>query len=186
MEITDQIFRNALNGDMQAFELIVTSYERLVYSVALRFLKNPEDAKDASQEVFIKVYRNLDKCKDISVLKSWICAITNNTCIDIIRKQKRQSTLSLDEQIATEDSSFAFEIQSDEKTPEQQYIEEEDYESLKKAIENLPVDYRSVIVLRDIHNLSYSEVAEAASINIGTVKSRLARGRAMLRKMYAG
>lgn len=186
MEVTEQIFRNAVRGDMQSFEMIVTAYERLVYSVAIRLLKNPEDAKDASQDVFIKVYKNLEKCKGIDVLKSWICAITNNTCIDIIRKQKRQPTLSLDEQFETEEGSFVFETPSDEKTPEQQFIEDEGYEMLKKAIENLPLDYRSVLILRDIHNLSYTEVAKTANVNIGTVKSRLARGRAMLRKMYSG
>ncbi|MCL2874039.1 MAG: sigma-70 family RNA polymerase sigma factor [Defluviitaleaceae bacterium] len=186
MEITSQEFLKALNGDIRAFENIVKTYERLVYSVALRLLRNPEDAKDATQEVFIKVYKSLDKCKNENMLKSWICVITNNTCIDIIRKHSKQSTISLDAQIETDEGAFIFEIPSDEKTPEQKLVEDEGYEMLKAAIDKLPLDYRSVLVLRDIHSLSYSEVAEATNLNMGTVKSRLARARAMLKKIYIG
>lgn len=184
MEITSEQFQDAVAGGVYAFELIVTKYERLVYTVALRLLKNPEDAKDVTQETFIKVYKNLDKCKNEKMLKSWICVIANNTSIDSIRKQKKQSTISLDAQIETEAGQFIFEIPSDEKTPELKLIEDEGYGELKEAIDKLPLDYRNVLILRDIHSLSYLDVAEATNLNIGTVKSRLARARAMLRKLY--
>ena len=98
-ENTDILIKSALNGDMSAFEELIIQYEKKVYNVALRVLKNPDDAMDISQEVFIKIYKNLDKFDGKASFSTWLYRITTNTCIDELRKRKGKETYSIDNDI---------------------------------------------------------------------------------------
>ncbi len=182
-EIDDIILKEAQSGSIKAFEKIVYKFERLVYNIAFKMLKNPEDASDLSQEALIKIYKNLNKCQDASVLKAWVCRITTNACIDEIRKRKGKTYESLDFEIEHEEGDFTKEYKSSEEGPEQVLINKELRIDIAKAIDKLAPSYRALIVLRDVEGLSYLELAEITESNLGTVKSRLSRARNMLKKI---
>ena len=176
------LFSKAQAGDMQAFEIFIINYEKLIYNAAYRMLPNPYDAEDIAQEVMIKVYKNISKCKNIASFKSWLLKIVHNTSIDEIRKRKNKATISLDKEFEGDDGPMENQLLKDENTPETELIKKDTARQIQKAIENLPADYRSVIVLRDVAGLSYEEIAKVTGVNLGTVKSRIARARSNLQK----
>lgn len=177
-----QILESARAGDTEAFRELIIPYEKLVFNIAYRMLGSAEDACDISQEVWIKVYKNLDKCTNYDFFKAWLIRITNNTCIDELRKRKvRISPDSYDKQLETEDSEMELQIKSDEETPEEQFLSAQRKAALEKAIQKLSPVYKSVIIYRDIQGLSYEEIAKATEQNIGTVKSRISRARSTLK-----
>jgi len=176
----DLLLQRAASGDMDAFEALIRSYERLIFSIAYRMLGNADDARDASQEVLIKIYKNLGKCANMKAFKSWVYTVANNTCIDEIRKRKNKTADSLDAMIQTDDGEMEKQFPADDLTPEERLLRKENKEALQKAILQLSPEHRTLIVLRDIRGLSYGELAEATGASLGTVKSRLSRARNQL------
>jgi len=182
MDNNEILFLKAQAGDMEAFEFFIRAYERLIYNAAYRMLPNSCDCEDIAQEVMIKVYKNISKCKSATSFKSWLLRIVHNTCIDEIRKRKNKTTISLDKEPEGDDGPMENQLLKDENTPETEFIKKDMARQIQKAIEKLPTDSRSVIVLRDISGLSYEEIAKITGINLGTVKSRIARARSNLQK----
>ena len=182
MDNNEILFLKAQAGDMEAFEFFIRAYERLIYNAAYRMLPNSCDCEDIAQEVMIKVYKNISKCKSATSFKSWLLRIVHNTCIDEIRKRKNKTTISLDKEPEGDDGPMENQLLKDENTPETEFIKKDMARQIQKAIEKLPTDSRSVIVLRDINGLSYEEIAKITGINLGTVKSRIARARSNLQK----
>ena len=176
------LFSRAKEGDVQAFEIFIVNYEKLIYNAAYRMLPNSYDAQDIAQEVMIKVYKNISKCKNIASFKSWLLKIVHNTCIDEIRKRKNKTAISLDKELQGDDGPMENQILKDENTPESELMKKDAARQIQKAIENLPQDYRTVIVLRDVNGLSYDEIAKITGVNLGTIKSRIARARSNLQK----
>lgn len=182
-ENTDILIKSALNGDISAFEELIIQYEKKVYNVALRVLKNPDDAMDISQEVFIKIYKNLDKFDGKASFSTWLYRITTNTCIDELRKRKGKETYSIDNDIENEEGSYKREFVDNSPTPEEQTIIKESGNEIIKAMENLSDEHRTIIILRDIEGLSYNEIADITGVSIGTVKSRISRARLSLKNI---
>ncbi len=174
-------FKKAQAGDVEAFETLITSYERLIYSITYNYFNNPQDAKDISQEIFIKVFLNIKSCRDAASFKGWLCKIAANACVDELRKRKNRPYVSLDDDV----EAFGDSIPSPADGPEAAAIRGETASDVRAAINKLPDDYRTIIILRDIHDLSYTEIAEATSSGLGTVKSRLSRARDALRSILA-
>jgi len=179
--IEEELLEKAKDGDISSFEQLILGYEKLIYNVCYRIMSNPDDAKDISQEVLIKIYRNIDKCKDIKSFKSWVYAIINNACIDEIRKRKGKYTDSLDDSIDSEEGSIDKQIPSSDLTPEQVMVRTETVDEVQTAISKLPEKYRILIVLRDIQGLSYDDISNITSDPLGTIKSRLSRARKSLK-----
>ena len=169
----------AAKGDVDAFETLIMKYEKTIYNIALRMMTSPEDAKDVSQNVLIKIYNNISRFKGDSLFSTWIYRITVNTCIDEIRKNKRKSEISMDE----EDTGLSRVIQDTEASPEKSIIEKEGYSSIINSINELPEEYKTVITLRDIEGFSYQEIAEITECSLGTVKSRISRARGKLKEL---
>ncbi len=169
----------AASGDINAFETLIIKYEKTIYNVALRMMTSPEDAKDVSQNVLIKIYNNISHFKGDSLFSTWIYRITVNTCIDEIRKNKRRSEISIDD----EDTGVGRIIQDTGSNPEQSVIESEGYNSIIEAINDLPEEYKTVITLRDIEGFSYSDIADITECSLGTVKSRISRARGKLKEL---
>ena len=181
--IDELLLKKAATGDMEAFEGLVLASEKLIYSACYRLLGNIEDARDASQEVFIKLYRNIDKCTNSSTYKAWIYRIAYNTCVDFLRKKKgKEPPISINQQVALDENEIEIQLKSDELTPEEKYIQEETKVVVQHAIDKLKETYKPLIVLRDIQGLSYEEIAKVTDIPIGTVKSRISRGRQKLKE----
>ena len=168
---------------MSAFEELIIQYEKKVYNVALKKIKNPDDAMDISQEVFIKIYKNLDKFDGKASFSTWLYRITTNTCIDELRKRKGKETYSIDNDIENEEGSYKREFVDNSPTPEEQTIIKESGNEIIKAMENLSDEHRTIIILRDIEGLSYNEIADITGVSIGTVKSRISRARLSLKNI---
>ncbi len=175
------LLKRAKKGDVDAFEQLIEKYQKKVYNIALKMLGNKEDAYDMSQEVFIRVYRSIDKFKEQASLSTWIYKITTNVCLDEIRRRKNRFTVSIDDDMELNDSKVKRQIEYDGPSPEIIVEENELREIINKSIQQLPEQYRVVTILRDIQGFSYEEIANILDVPQGTVKSRINRARAMLR-----
>lgn len=172
------LIKSAQKGDDAALEALLFVYEKKIYNVAYRYMGNEADAFDMAQESLIKIYKGLKSFRHESSFSSWIYRLTVNTCLDGLRKRKKEP-LSLD---CTMESGVVLEDKSID-TPETHTLNLESREDIQKAINTLSEDHRITVILRDIQGLSYDEIADTLSISIGTVKSRLSRGRQRLKEI---
>jgi len=177
-----ELVLRAQRGNMQAFEELVKRYENKIYSVAYRMLGNQEDAKDALQDTFIRSFRFIKNFKAESSFYTWLYRIATNVCLTrLTRKNKKEkNTYSLDVKINTEED-VEREIPDAKYSPELLYEKKIMQKALQDAINELPSDYRSVVVLRDLQGLSNEEVSKSLQLSLAAVKSRLHRGRVFLR-----
>ena len=171
-----ELIQRAGRGDAYAFEQLMTAHESRMYAVALRMCGNREDAQDCLQEAMLRVYRSLNGFKGQSSFSTWVYRITMNSCLDELRRRKSRSAASLDAML---ENGFAPSDEGD--TPEESSLRSEQKRVIEKAIARLPEDMRSAIILRDIQGCSYDEIAKALGANVGTIKSRISRGREKLR-----
>jgi RNA polymerase sigma-70 factor (ECF subfamily) len=175
----------AQTGDGPSFEELVRRYEQKVYSITYRMLGRDEDASEAIQETFLRAYRFLPKFEAKSSFYTWLYRIATNVSLTKLRKRKQYQTLSLDEPIS-EDGETAREIPDERYMPETDMKRKRIRDAIQQAVNELPTDYRSVIVLRDLEGLSNNEVGDALKLSVPAVKSRLHRGRMMMREKLAG
>ena len=173
------IVQRVLEGDTNAFEELVLEYEKKVYNVALRMLNNSEDAADMTQEAFIKAYNSLSGFRGDSKFSVWLTRIVSNLCLDFMRSRNRRPTVSLS--MEDEDGEdVQLDIADTSQSPEQLLERSLTRESVRRGLQSLPEDYREILLLREIQGLSYDEIAAALDIEVGTVKSRIFRGRKKL------
>jgi RNA polymerase sigma-70 factor (ECF subfamily) len=171
--------------DLVAFEELVRHFERPVYSLCFRLLSDCEEARDAAQETFIRVYKGLETFRGEAGLKTWIYRIAINQAMNQQRwwrRRHRDETVSLELSRADSDMTIGRSIPSTGASPEQQAISSEREQRIMSALGELKNEYRVALVLREIEELSYEEIAETLAISVGTVKSRIARGREELRR----
>ena len=177
----NELIASCKRGDRDAFNEIVMKYQTQVFNIAYSVLSDYDDASDAAQEVFIKIYRSIASFKGQSSFSTWLYRICVNVCNDILRKrQRRGPSVSLDAE--EEDKGAAAELVSELPTPEQSAEQNERQRIVREAIAGLNEEYRAVIICYDIQQLSYEETAAILKCPVGTVKSRLNRARAALRK----
>jgi len=175
-----EIIQKVLSGDSNAFEDLVLANQKNVYNLALKMTRNEEDALDISQEAFIKAYRQLSNFRGDSRFSVWLYRLTYNLCIDFLRKKKPEtSAISLNYEDDSGDTT-ALEIPDLRNLPEDNAIRSEMRKTIKDGIEELAENHREVLVMREITGMSYDEMAEALRVNVGTIKSRLARARLKL------
>ncbi|KKB36575.1 RNA polymerase sigma factor SigW [Bacillus thermotolerans] len=173
--------KQVLKGDQNAFGEIVELYKDKVYQICYRMLWNQHEAEDAAQETFIKAFINIHTYDTTKKFTTWLYRIATNLCIDRIRKKKPD--YHLDAEVAgTEGLNMYSQLASSEKLPEEALESLEMQETVQAAIYQLPEKYRSVIVLKYIEELSLQEIAEILELPLGTVKTRMHRGREALRK----
>jgi len=176
------LVKRSQEGDVAAFEQLIKHHQVIAYNIAFRVLGNQEDAQDATQEALIKVFKNITKFKAQSQFSTWLYRIVVNTCRDYARKNRKVVTLSTDSQINTEEGQLQREFPDESMSPELLYEKKELSERIQLAISTLPEQNRTVVVLRDIQGLSYEVIASILDIPVGTVKSRINRGRDMLKQ----
>ena len=175
------LVQQAKAGDRAAFAALVSAYETKIYNLALRYLGNREDAMDASQEVFLRVFRFLPGFQEESGFSTWIYRIGVNVCKDMLIKQSKRNEQSIEVE-DEEDEQRTIDVADSRYAPEQILENAELRAVLSQAIASLPEQQREMVVLRDIQGLSYEEIAQVLSLEVGTVKSRLSRARENLRK----
>ena len=173
------IVRKVLQGDVNAFEKLVTEYEKAVYAIAQRMTGNAEDAADMTQETFIKAYNSLSSFRGDSKFSVWLYRIANNVCLDFLRSKNRRPTVSL----STEDDDgeeTQLDIADESQSPELLLESSLTRDAVRRGLDSLPPDYKQILLLREIQGLSYEEIAAALDIESGTVKSRIFRARKRL------
>ncbi|NMA82776.1 MAG: sigma-70 family RNA polymerase sigma factor [Epulopiscium sp.] len=177
------LLKKVKEGNQTAFEKLILQYEKQVYNIAYRMFYNEADAKDISQEVFLRIYQKIHTFEETSKFSTWLYRITINICIDELRKRKGKETYSIDETYKQEDGEMTKQYKLQEQGPEEVFLQKERIEALHKGIQKLPEDYKAVIILRDLQNFSYQEIADILSCSLGTVKSRISRGRIQLKNI---
>lgn len=184
MNSDEQLVKRCLQGDSQAFEDLAVKYQNKIYALSYRYMGNEEDAYDMAQEAFIKAYRSLRSFKGDSSFGTWMYRIATNVCLDELRRRKRRIIpLSLDEPLATRDGDeVEKEIADSSPTADIVYEQKELSQYIQQVLDEMKPDHRATIILRDIMDLTYEEIAQVLDCSIGTVKSRLSRARDALRK----
>lgn len=172
---TDQeLVANVLNGDQSAFEELIILYQNAVYNLTYRMLNDAREAEDAAQETFLRAYRNLGRYDTNRSFKTWLLSIASNYCIDLIRRWRKLSWLSIDDLLP------GLEITSFEPTPEDVTINRERQGTLQNMLETLAPDYRAAVVMYYWYDMSCQEIAEAVHTSESAIKSRLFRARQMM------
>jgi RNA polymerase sigma factor, sigma-70 family len=174
-----QIVRKVLQGDVNAFERLVTEYEKGVYAITLRMTGNAEDAADMTQETFIKAYNSLQSFRGDSKFSVWLYRIASNVCLDFLRSRNRKQTVSLSVE-DDEGEESQLEIADESQSPELLLERGLTRDAVRRGLQALPSDYRQILLLREIQGLSYEEIADTLEIEVGTVKSRIFRARKRL------
>lgn len=171
------LITHILEGDQSAFAALVERYQAPVYNQILRMVGSEQDALELAQETFLRVWRGLAWFQFESKFSTWLYRLAANCCIDFLRRQKKQHTVSL-----TADDEKTADIPDRQATPEEQLLTRERRDMLQNAMAQLETGHRQILTLRVINELDYAQIAQVLDIPVGTVKSRLARARAQLRK----
>ena len=173
-----ELVRAAGRGDSAAFEQLVRLYENKVYHLALRMCASPEDANDVAQEAFLAAWKGLPSFRGESGFSTWLYRLTSNAAIDHLRRNKKQKgDLSLD------DEELSLDAVDPGPRPQDAAEKSELKEAVAAGLRQLSDDHRQVLVLREIQELSYEEIAGMLGLDLGTVKSRISRARNALRKI---
>ena len=165
----------AKQGDEDAFSSLICRVQNTAYSIAYRYMENDADTRDAMQEAFIKMYRNLASFKGNSTFETWFTRILINCCLDELRKRKSSPGM--------EDIDDHYDLADEESLTEEQILKMERQKAVAKAIRSLPDESRNIIILREFNGLSYEELAEVLDLEPGTVKSRLNRAKQKLKEI---
>ena len=179
-----QLVKEALAGD-PGFEKLVRTYEQMVYRVAFRFLNDPVDSTDVAQEVFLRVHKALPRFRGDSSLSTWIYAITANLSRNAIRSRKNREKVQVlaPKERDPDERPFWDRVADKGAISSARALESKELrEVIQQALKTLPLDYQEAVILRDMEGLDYPEIAQVLNTNLGTVKSRIARGRALLRE----
>ncbi len=166
----------ARQGDQEAFGELVRLYEKRVLALTQRMCKNPEDAAEAAQEAFFAAWQGLGNFRGESSFSTWIYRLASNACVDLLRREgKRRAAVSLD------DEDLNLNIPASLPSPQEEAERRELREQIEAGLRALPPEYRAALALREMQQLRYDEIAEVLELDIGTVKSRISRGRKKLR-----
>ena len=186
----DQFLEKLRRGDALAYERLVAEHSGDVYALLYRLTTDPEEARDLTQETFLRAFQSIARFRGDSSLKTWIYRIAINQARNRWRwwrRRKRDVTVSLDATDEHRDKPLAATLPSDNSpSPEQETLAHEREAQLREALQGLRRSYREAVILRDVEGFSYEEIARTLQISIGTVKSRISRGRLELRHQLEG
>jgi RNA polymerase sigma-70 factor (ECF subfamily) len=171
-------------GDRGAFVELVELYRNKIQRLAYRMLLSTPDSEDIVQETFIRVYLNLSHYDESQKFSTWIYRIGKNVCIDLLRKKRPVTSLDAELSDSDDDYSFYSKIASEETSPENFVLQSETQEQIRKSIDKLADKYKTVITLYYLQELSLQEISEKLNLPVTTVKTRLHRGRELLRKKW--
>lgn len=181
-EMEKALIKKAILGDEASFETLIFSCKGKAYSIAFRYLRNQEDAMDALQESFIKIYRHLDKFNFESSFNTWVYRIVVNTCNDMIKKSKARP--QIEELNKHSHETYEVDIPDTGLLPEEKLINKEETIYILQCLEKIQQEHKEVLILRDIQGFSYEEIGNLLNCNIGTVKSRISRARQKMKEVY--
>jgi RNA polymerase sigma-70 factor (ECF subfamily) len=180
------LIQEARQGDLDAYNRLVLAYQDIVYHQAYRMMGEPDAAEDAAQDAFISAYRHLDAYRGGS-FKAWLLRIVTNACYDELRRRKRRPTTPLEPlDDDNEEIESPYWIADPGESPEQAAERADLARAIQRCLDELPDDFRAVVVLVDIQGMDYTEASDVVRKPLGTIKSRLARARFKLRDCLQG
>lgn len=174
-----ELIRRAKRGDQDAFGQLVLEHQNKVYTLCVH-MAGREEAEDLAQEAFLKAWRSLDSFREESSFATWMHRLTTNICLDHLRRQTKRQNLNA---VSLDDEEEWTEPADPGADPHEQLERSERGRALAAALRGLPDHHRQVLVMREIGGLSYQEIAQSLSADVGTVKSRISRAREQLRKI---
>jgi RNA polymerase sigma-70 factor (ECF subfamily) len=174
------LVRRCLAGDEKAYRELVEMYQGQVFSLALRMVRRREDAEDATQETFVRMFRALERYDTNRPFAAWLMTIASRLCIDQIRR-RRVNPVSLTQQEPGSDEAYEMDVEDPGPGPDEITSHSEEERRGNELIQSLPPHYRVVVVLRHLQDLSYEEIAAALNLPLGTVKARIHRAREILK-----
>ena len=175
-----ELVRRCLKGDQDAFRILLAKYERPVYGLVRRMIKDEEDARDLAQEAFIRAFKKLQQFDQERKFSSWLFRIANNLCIDHYRRRKLATVPMVRHVDGEEEESW--DLPDLGPSPAETFSDSERSRRLLAAIESLPPVYRAVILFRHQQGLTYDEIAETMELPLGTVKARIHRAHRLLKE----
>jgi RNA polymerase sigma-70 factor (ECF subfamily) len=174
-----------LDGDPEAYRVLVERYERRIYHVVYGMVRSPEDAKDLAQDAFIKAFQNLHRFRLESKFYTWLCRIAMNVAIDHLRKQKHRRHSEFDDSRGGSEGAQVVRLHSAKDDPAANVARSQLNKTIMDAVETLPDDQKQVLILRELEDMPYKEIAEVLGIPEGTVMSRLYYARRRLQEMLS-
>ena len=174
----DLLLEKARHGDQEAFGELVRLYEKKVYALTLRMCKNPDDAAEAAQEAFLAAWQGLKFFRGEASFSTWLYRLASNACVDLLRKEQRHRAAAGP---SLNDEDTYMDVADDAATPQELAERSELREQIEEGLQSLSPEHREVLILRELHQLSYDEIAQTLDLDTGTVKSRISRGRKALR-----
>ena len=168
----------ARQGDQSAFEQLVKLYEKRVLALTGRMCRNPEDAQEAAQEAFLAAWQGLPSFRGDSSFSTWLYRLASNACVDLIRREGRHSGAAGP---SLNDEEISLDVPDTAPSPQESAERKELREQIEAGLQSLSPEHRQVLILREIHQLSYEEISQSLALDLGTVKSRINRGRKQLR-----
>jgi RNA polymerase sigma-70 factor, ECF subfamily len=186
VEVAEVVTDTARSEDRREFDSLVERYHKQAYNIAYRMAGNHADAEDLTQEAFIRAFRFFGQYRRELPFDSWLYKIMSNVFIDRLRRRPKVKIRSMDQPVTTEDGEAQFDVADTSAGPEETVLSREMDGRIQAALNTLPEAFRLTVIYADIEGLSYEEIAEATRTNIGTVRSRLHRGRRLLRSKLKG
>ena len=186
MEVADVVTDAAGSESRAEFDELVRRYHKQAYNIAYRMAGNHTDAEDLTQEAFIRAFRFFGQYRRELPFDSWLYKIMSNVFIDRLRRMPKVKIRSIDQPVTTEDGEAQFDVADGSPGPEDEVLSSEMDNRIQAALNTLPEAFRLTVIYADIEGMSYEEIAEATRTNIGTVRSRLHRGRRLLRNKLKG
>ena len=168
----------ARQGDQSAFEQLVHLYEKRVLALTTRMCKNPADAEEAAQEAFLSAWQGLPFFRGEASFSTWLYRLASNACVDLLRREGRRQSAAGP---SLNDEEVQLEVPDTAPSPQEQAERSELRQQIEAGLQALTPDHRQVLILREMHQLSYDEIAQTLDVDVGTVKSRINRGRKQLR-----
>jgi RNA polymerase sigma-70 factor (ECF subfamily) len=182
----EQLIARLRAGDEEAYETLIAQFQQPVYNLICRLLNDPSDAVDVVQEVFLKIFRSVDHFRGRSTLKTWIYRIAVNEAYNHRRWFSRHRRQEVGLESDDERGCYQDLLPDQGISPFDQLLDHETHVLIEEALQHLNPKFRAAVVLRDIEDMSYEEIGEILRISLGTVKSRIVRGREALRRCLAG
>ena len=179
------LIKRAIDGDESAYKQLLENYRGAIYNLIYRMVHNREETEDLVQEAFMKAFKALPTFNEEYAFSTWLYKIAVNNCIDHMRK-KRLKTFSLNKPLQSKDGELDREFPDTSMSPDKDILSDEKSRLIEAAIQELPENYKTAIILRHAEEKSYEEIAQILDIPLGTVKARIFRAREMLKKKLKG
>ena len=170
-------------GDINAFETLIQTHQKKVYNIALRMTKNHEDAQELAQDTLVRAFTAIKKFRGEASFSTWLYRIAMNVCTDFLRKKNKAVVISMEQGAVGSENEHPIQLPEEGPGPEEQSEKRQLKQLIRSAMDSLSVEHRQVLVLRDLMDLSYKDIADSLDVSEGTIKSRINRARESLKQV---